>query len=113
MGLFGKKEDSRKEYNQALDNLNSTETVRDRVHFQQVFDNDDPVKIADILISGQPLVLDFGELNIDEANKDLAFLAGVTYALKGEVIHIIESIYLFARSTDFSDGSLDEMIREI
>ncbi len=112
MGLF-KKEDRKKEYDQALNNLNGLETTRDRVHFQQILDNEDPVKIADILILGQPLVLDFGLLDVDEANKDLAFISGVTYALKGEIMHIIESIYLFARSTDFADGTLDEMIREI
>lgn len=111
MGLFNKKDS--KGYNEALSNLNDMETARDRVHFQQVFANEDPVNLADLLIGGKPLVLDFGEIDIDEANKDLAFLAGVTYALKGEVVHIVDSIYLFARSSDFLDGTLDEMIREI
>lgn len=113
MGLFGKKDDKKREYDDALDNLNGLERTRDRVHFAQIAEGEDPVKIADVLIGGNPLVLDFGQLNVDEANKDLAFIAGVTYALTGEVMHIIESIYLFARQSDFLDGSLDEMIREI
>lgn len=113
MAFFGKKDDRKKEYDEALNNLNQTETARDRVYFHQVLENEDPVNIADIFLEGSPLVLDFGELNVDEANKDLAFLSGVTYGLKGEVTHLIEAIYLFARKSDYLDGTLEEMIREI
>ena len=114
MGLFNRRDDSRRDYNNALNGLNNNESARDRVHFQQISPTDDPVLIADIIIQeGRPLVLDFSLLEVDEANKDLAFISGVSYALDGEVTHIYESIYLFVRRVDMLDGTLEEMIREL
>ena len=44
------------------------------------------------------------------ANKLLAFFAGACFAIEGRNVRINEKTYLFARSVDFYDGSLQHFL---
>lgn len=69
--------------------------------------------LADKMMDGQPLILSFNLLDIDQANKVIAFLSGVVYAIKGEIIDIKEKIYLFGRKDVFNDGSMEDFLKQI
>ncbi len=84
----------------------------DKILFAELEKGDDVVKHAAEIRDGNPVVMNFKKLNIDEANKALAFLAGFLYALKGETVNIHEGVYLFALKEEFKDGSLHAFVTE-
>ncbi len=69
-------------------------------------------QLADKLMMGVPLVVNFEEINKIEANKILTFLSGITYAIDGEIEEIRETIFLFATKQDYRDGSLRKFVKE-
>ena len=84
----------------------------DRVEFI-VMDNElDVIKLADKLLVGTPLIMNFEEFNDVEANKIITFLSGVTYAIDGEIEQIQKKIFLFATKQDYRDGSLRKFVKE-
>lgn len=111
MGLFGKK---RNEYEEASKNLSKEEVASDRIIMEQI--NDDDAKAAELvkrLKKGDPLVLNFDNLEPMAANKLLAFFAGATFALEGKSVMINEKTYLFALKSSFMDGSLQEFLNQL
>lgn len=111
MGLFGKK---RNEYEEASKNLSKEEVASDRIIMEQI--NDDDAKAAELvkrLKKGDPLVLNFDNLEPMAANKLLAFFAGATFALDGKSVMINEKTYLFALKSSFMDGSLQEFLNQL
>lgn len=111
MGLFGKK---RNEYEEASKNLSKEEVASDRIIMEQI--NDDDAKAAELvkrLKKGDPLVLNFDNLEPLAANKLLAFFAGATFALDGKSVMINEKTYLFALKSSFMDGSLQEFLNQL
>ncbi|MDE5855717.1 MAG: cell division protein SepF [Anaeroplasmataceae bacterium] len=111
MGLFGKK---RNEYEEASKNLSKEELASDRIIMEQI--NDDDAKAAELvkrLKKGDPLVLNFDNLEPMAANKLLAFFAGATFALDGKSVMINEKTYLFALKSSFMDGSLQEFLNQL
>ena len=111
MGLFGKK---RNEYEEASKNLSKEESASDRIIMEQI--NDDDAKAAELvkrLKKGDPLVLNFDNLEPMAANKLLAFFAGATFALDGKSVMINEKTYLFALKSSFMDGSLQEFLNQL
>ncbi len=87
----------------------------DQIVFEKLESDDDRylTKLADQLISGLPLILNFDGLDIDQANKAIAFFSGVIYALKGEILNIQEKVFLFATHDVYEDGSVEEFLKEI
>ena len=84
----------------------------DRVEFV-VMDSDlDVIKLADKLLAGTPVIMNFEEFNDIEANKIITFLSGVTYAIDGEIEQIQKKIFLFATKQDYRDGSLRKFVKE-
>lgn len=69
--------------------------------------------LANELIAGAPLILNFDKLGIDVANKVISFMAGVCFAINGHTMVINRTTYLFTNETAFDDGSLDKFIQEI
>lgn len=65
------------------------------------------------LKDGNPLCLNFKNLDEDNGNKYLAFFIGASVALEGKTVKINEFTYLFARKIDFLDGSLKEWMDSI
>lgn len=111
MGLFSKKKN---EYEEASKNLSKEELASDRIIMEQI--SDDDAKAAELvkrLKNGEPLVLNFDNLEPMAANKLLAFFAGATFALDGKSIMINEKTYLFALKSSFMDGSLQEFLNQL
>ena len=69
--------------------------------------------LADLLIKGQPLILNFETLDIDQANKAVAFFSGIVYALSGEIVNIQEKVFMFATKDVYDDGSMEDFLKEI
>lgn len=111
MGFFSRKKN---DYEEASKNLSNETLARDRIIMDQIDDDDD--KAADYvrkLKAGNPLVLNFDNLEPMAANKLLAFFAGATFALDGRSVKINEKTYLFALKSSFMDGSLQQFLDEL
>lgn len=114
MGLFSKKKKS-DEYSEASKSLNSSSSyASDKIIIEQMEDNDeDAAKYVNLIKSGIPIILNFEKLDEKASNKMLAFMAGATYALDGKTVRINNTTYLFARRSEFIDGSLMRFINDI
>lgn len=111
MGFFSRKKN---DYEEASKNLSNETLARDHIIMDQIDDDDD--KAADYvrkLKAGNPLVLNFDNLEPMAANKLLAFFAGATFALDGRSVKINEKTYLFALKSSFMDGSLQQFLDEL
>jgi len=91
------------------------ETTYDKLVFEKLSSDDDYylTALADQMIAGFPLILNFEPLEIDQANKVIAFFSGVVYAIKGEIVHIQEKVFLFANKDVYKDGSIEGFLKEI
>ena len=108
MALFGKKKN---EYEEASKNLSKDIPASDRLIMEKLHDNDErAAQLVQELKKGNPLILNFEDLDALAANKLLAFFAGACYALEGRNVKINEKTYLFARKVDFFDGTLQAFI---
>ena len=111
MGLFGKKKNA---YEEASRNLENSELARQRIIMDQIDDNDQKAaEYVKKLKSGDPLVINFDNLEPMAANKLLAFFTGAAYALDGKTVKINEKTYLFALKSSFMDGSLQQFLDEL
>ncbi len=103
MGLFSKKETENSTY----------VSSKDRIVFEALEDNDMVAKSLVLKMkNGNPLVLNFGKLDLTAANKLLGFFTGATVALEGKLVKINQTTYLFARREEFDDGTLNDFIQE-
>lgn len=84
----------------------------DRVEFVVMDKHVDVMKLANKLLKGVPLIVNYEDYNPIEANKVITFLSGVIYALDGEIEVIQPTIFLFATKDDFKDGSLRKFVQE-
>ena len=84
----------------------------DRVEFVVMDRQVDVMKLADKLLKGVPLIVNYEDYNEIEANKVITFLSGVIYALDGEIEVIQPTIFLFATKDDFKDGSLRKFVED-
>jgi cell division inhibitor SepF len=80
--------------------------------FTKVNAQTDIYDLANLLLKGSPLVLNFEKQEEDAANQVLLFLTGVTYAIDGFVEMIQEKIYVFATKNDLKDKALRAFIDE-
>ena len=110
MGLFSKKNKK-----QETKNNEPIETTYERIKFEKLSSDDDRylTDLADQMIKGAPLILNFDLLNIDQANKVIAFFSGVVYAITGEIVHIQEKVFLFANKDVYKDGTIEDFLKEI
>lgn len=114
MSLFGKKKEN--EYVQASQEINKEvqpKTAAERLVMENLVDPDKAVSLADMLMKGSPICIGCGELDVDEANKIIAFLSGVVYAIGGEVRQINDKAFLFARKQEFMDGTLNQFLAQL
>ncbi len=93
----------------------SKQTAAQRIIFEDLTTGDDVylVNLAKELINGSPLVINFENLGIDDANKVVAFLSGAMFALDGKVEQINSRVFLFARAQEFKDGTLKQFLAEV
>ncbi|MCF7930051.1 MAG: cell division protein SepF [Acholeplasmataceae bacterium] len=89
--------------------------MSDLIIFEQLKNDDDGylTGLADKMLAGNPLILSFEALDIDQANKVIAFFSGVIYADKGEIVNVKEKVFMFATSDVFDDGSIEEFLKDI
>lgn len=87
----------------------------EKIIFEKLTSDEDIylTNLADKLIEGLPLILNFEPLDIDQANKSIAFLSGVVYAVGGEIAHVKEKVFLFGNQDVLKDGSISEFLKEI
>ena len=109
MGLFSK--NKKKDKNEIVEKVPTSE----RILFEKLKSDDDKylIKLADEMIQGNPLILSFDTLDIDQANKVIAFLSGVCYAIKGEILNIKEKVFMFADQHVYEDGTMEDFLKEI
>lgn len=108
MALFSNK----KKKNAIEENVIST---YEKIVFEKLSSDDDVylTSLADQLLNGAPLILNFEPLDIDQANKVISFFSGIVYAMTGEIVHIQEKVFLFADKNVYKDGSMDDFLKDI
>lgn len=110
MGLFsvGKK---KKE-----PDFESKKTLKsDSIFFELIESDDDQylTSIADRIMKGIPVILNLEPLDIDPANKVIAFLSGVIYGISGEIVNVKERVFMFASKDVYEDGSMEDFLKDI
>ncbi|MGM9969390.1 MAG: cell division protein SepF [Anaeroplasma sp.] len=109
--IFKKKKDP---YADALYDLNESAKSADKLVIKKMIDDDNLARDLVLLLKDDnPLVLNFQDLDEAAGNKMLAFFIGATVALDGKTIQINEFTYLFAKKSDFLDGSLKQFIANL
>lgn len=105
--MFNKKKKEERKIGTAFDRLLNYNFKKEEDIDSQLLD------LADIVIANRPLLTNFEEIeNVSEVNNAVAFLAGVVYALGGEVHSLGSETRLFASGKAFEDGSLQKYIRD-
>lgn len=84
----------------------------DKAKFIYMEKDVDGFKLADFLMQGIPLIVNFEDYDDIESNKVITFLSGVTYAIDGTIELIQPQIFLFATKEDYKDGSLRKFVKE-
>lgn len=110
MGLFFKK---KKDPYQDLDLDENIPLGKasDRIIMERMtYDDPHAKELLDSLRSGNPLVLNFDGMDLQQADKYMAFFQGAAIALEGRAVRINESTFLYARKEEFLDGSLKEFV---
>lgn len=110
MGLFSVNK-KKKKSESVIEKVPTSE----KIVFEKLSSDDDKylTKLAEQLMKGLPLILSFDTLDIDQANKVIAFLSGVVFAIKGEILCIKEKVFLFATGDVYDDGSMEDFLKEI
>ncbi len=110
--IFKKKKNP---YDEALEGLNDESMkAQDKIIFEKMVDKDEFAKeLVENLKNGYPLVINFKDLDEFQANKMLSFLIGATVALDGRTVKINSYTFLFAKKSEFLDGSLKQFIDSV
>lgn len=86
------------------------------VSFAQLSDASDAAltKIGNDIKNGIPHILNFELIEIDDANKAMAFLSGVVFAIDGEIFAFRDGkSFMFADKNVYDDGTIRDLIYEI
>lgn len=110
MGLFSVSKKKKKTSNE-IEVIPKSE----QIVFEKMASDDDQylIGLADQMLEGKPLILNFEPLDIDQANKGIAFLSGVVYAVQGEIVNVQEKVFMFATKDVYDDGTMEEFLKEI
>ena len=84
----------------------------DDLEFYLIHDATKIYDYAEKIMRRIPLVLNFTDCLITEANEVLLFLTGVLYACDGEIVRIQDKIYLMAQKHDLNGPVLQKFINE-
>ena len=86
------------------------ESIRNKIDFIKVEDDTHTFKLADKLMEGGILCLDFNDCPKEQSERVLDFLAGVNYATDGLVKPMKKNIFLFALKEHYRDPEIKEFI---
>ncbi len=92
--------------------MSKNTSAYDQTQFIKVDATTDVYKLANKLMKGVPLILNFETNDILESNRMIIFLSGVIYALDGNVEIIREKILAFGTKDDLKDKRLRKFIDE-
>ena len=84
----------------------------DSLEFYRVQDSTKIYEYAERIMHRIPIVLNFADCLITEANEVLMFLTGVLYACDGEIVKIQDKIYLMAQKNDLNGPTLKRFISQ-
>ena len=101
MGLFQKKQP-----------VKTTDVGFDQLEFFRVHDTAKVYEYAEKIMHRIPIVLNFSDCLIQEANENLLFLTGVLYACDGEIVKIQDKIYLMAQKSDLNGPTLTRFVNQ-
>ena len=101
MGLFSNK-----------NKVEATDINFEELKFFRVTDSKMIYDYADMIMRRMPIVLNFSDCLISEANEVLLFLTGVLYACDGEIVKIQDKIYLMAQKSDLLGPTLTKFIND-
>lgn len=101
MGLFTKKQP-----------IKVTDVGFDALEFFRVHDTSKIYEYAEKIMHRVPIVLNFTDSLLQEANENLLFLTGVLYACDGEIVKIQDKIYLMAQKSDLNGPTLQRFINQ-
>ncbi len=101
MGMFSKK-----------NKITATDVDFDDLIFYRVTDSKGIYDFAEKIMHRLPIVLNFSDCLISEANEVLMFLSGVLYACDGEIVKIQDKIYLMAQKSDLIGPTLTKFIND-
>ncbi len=101
MGLFSK---SKK--------IENTDVDFDDIKFFRVTDSKGIYDYAELVMHRYPIVLNFTDCLISEANEVLMFVSGVLYACDGEIVKIQDKIYVMAQKSDLNGPTLTKFIND-
>ncbi len=85
---------------------NADETARDSVDFIKMTPEIKAQELADKIIKGIPMVINFEDVDVSLANQIIAFLSGITYILEGINLQMQKKVFLFSKSENLEDGSI-------
>lgn len=100
-------------------NKKDTETPNinyfDEVKFEYIENssNEYLVALADHLLKHFPLIANFENLDVDEANKAISFLSGVIYALGGKVIMVKNQVFMFATTEAYENKEIINLLEDL
>lgn len=92
----------------------SITNTADNIIIKQLETDDDAyiIDLVDQMVLGSPLILNFDLLHVDAANKVLAFITGVIYAIDGHYQLIKDNIYLFGNKELYIDNSINKWLSD-
>lgn len=82
------------------------------LEFHLIHDSTKIYDYAEKIMHRVPIVLNFTDCLITEANEVLLFLTGVLYACDGEIVKIQDKIYLMAQKQDLAGPVLQKFMNE-
>lgn len=82
------------------------------LEFHLVHDSSKIYDYAEKIMHRIPVVFNFTDCLITEANEVLIFLTGVLYACDGEIVKIQDKIYLMAQKHDLAGPVLQKFVNE-
>lgn len=87
--------------------LNSAQRKSMEVRIQKPGSFDDSEELADMIIRGQAVVVNFEGLSHDDAQRIMDFLLGCIYAMDGKLNQVSKYIFLFSpNNVDVSGGDV-------
>ena len=101
MGLFTKKTP-----------VSTSEITFEDLQFFRIQDSTKIYEYADKIMRRIPIVVNFTDCLITEANEMLPFLTGVLYACDGEIVKIQDKIYLMAQKSDLNGPTLQRFVNQ-
>lgn len=90
----------------------TTDVDFEDLKFYRIQDTSGIYDYAEMVMHRQPIVLNFSDCLITEANEVLMFLTGVLYACDGEIAKIQDKIYLMAQKSDLNGPTLQKFIHD-